>query len=73
MDSASRSRAITLPFSWSYSSIGFPVRHATWGNKVEIVEPISLRERLTTELRVALAHHEEPLRFAYTVATKKVS
>src|ERR1700730_5544575 len=26
MASASRSRAITLPFSWSYSSIGFPVR-----------------------------------------------
>ena len=28
MASASRSRAITLPFSWSYSSIGFPVRRA---------------------------------------------
>jgi hypothetical protein len=25
---SSRSRAITLPFSWSYSSIGFPVRRA---------------------------------------------
>jgi len=34
-----------------------------WGNKIEIVEPVSLREQLTTELRVALAHHEEPLRF----------
>jgi predicted DNA-binding transcriptional regulator YafY len=44
-----------------------------WGNKVEIVEPVSLRERLTTELRVALAHHEEPLRFTYTAGTKKVS
>lgn len=44
-----------------------------WGNKVEIIEPVSLRERLTTELRVALAHHEEPLRFAYTVSSKKVS
>ena len=44
-----------------------------WGNKIEIIEPVSLRERLATELRVALAHHEEPLRFAYTVATKKVS
>jgi predicted DNA-binding transcriptional regulator YafY len=39
----------------------------TWGNKVEIVEPVSLRETLATELRVALAHHEEPLRFSYTV------
>ena len=28
MASASLSRAITLPFSWSYSSIGFPVRRA---------------------------------------------
>jgi hypothetical protein len=28
MDSASRSRAITLPFSSSYSSIGFPVQRA---------------------------------------------
>jgi hypothetical protein len=28
MASASRSKAITLPFSWSYSSIGFPVRRA---------------------------------------------
>lgn len=44
-----------------------------WGNKVEIVEPVSLRERLTTELRVALAHHEEPLRFTYTVPTEKGS
>ncbi|MDP2781068.1 YafY family protein [Devosia sp.] len=44
-----------------------------WGNKVEIIEPVSLREQLTTELRVALAHHEEPLRFAYTVPTRKGS
>lgn len=43
-----------------------------WGNKIEIVEPVSLRERLTTELRVALAHHEEPLRFTYTVPAQKV-
>ena len=28
MASASRSRAITLPLSWSYASIGFPVRRA---------------------------------------------
>lgn len=45
----------------------------SWGNKVEIVEPVTLRERLTTELRVALAHHEEPLRFTYTLPAKKVS
>jgi predicted DNA-binding transcriptional regulator YafY len=43
----------------------------TWGNKIEIVEPVSLRQQLTTELRVALAHHEEPLRFTYTIDTKK--
>lgn len=28
MASASRRRVITLPVSWSYSSIGFPVRRA---------------------------------------------
>ena len=44
-----------------------------WGNKIEIVEPVSLRQQMTTELRVALAHHEEPLRFVYTVDTKKAS
>jgi predicted DNA-binding transcriptional regulator YafY len=44
-----------------------------WGNKIEVIEPISLRQLMTTELRVALAHHEEPLRFAYTVDTKKIS
>jgi predicted DNA-binding transcriptional regulator YafY len=45
----------------------------TWGNKIEIVEPISLRQQLTTELRVALAHHEEPLRFGYNLDSKKAS
>ena len=45
----------------------------TWGNKIEIVEPLSLRQQMTTELRVALAHHEEPLRFTYTLGNKKVS
>ena len=29
MASGPRSRAIALPFSWSYSSIGFPVRRVT--------------------------------------------
>lgn len=42
-----------------------------WGNKVEIVEPVSLREQLTTDLRVALAHHEGPLLFAYDLPLKK--
>lgn len=42
----------------------------TWGNKIEIVEPVSLRQLVTTELRVALAHHEEPLRFSYAVNAK---
>lgn len=45
----------------------------TWGNKIEIVEPVSLRQQLTTELRVALAHHEEPLRFGYNLDSKKAS
>jgi predicted DNA-binding transcriptional regulator YafY len=44
-----------------------------WGNKIEIVEPVSLRQQMTTELRVALAHHEEPLRFTYTLDEKKAS
>jgi predicted DNA-binding transcriptional regulator YafY len=37
----------------------------SWGTKIEIVQPASLRERIATELRAALAHHEEPLRFNY--------
>jgi predicted DNA-binding transcriptional regulator YafY len=45
----------------------------TWANKVAIVEPVSLREQISTELRVALAHHEEPLRFAYAANTRKAS
>jgi predicted DNA-binding transcriptional regulator YafY len=45
----------------------------TWGNKIEIVEPVSLRQQITTELRAALAHHEEPLRFTYVLNTKKAS
>ena len=45
----------------------------SWGNKIEIVEPVSLRQQLTTELRVALAHHEEPLRFGYNLDSKKAS
>jgi len=45
----------------------------TWGNKIEIVEPVFLRQQITTELRAALAHHEEPLRFTYIVDSKKAS
>ena len=45
----------------------------SWGNKIEIVEPVSLRQQMTTELRVALARHEEPLRFTYTLDTTKSS
>lgn len=37
----------------------------TWGNKIEIISPVSLREQMTTELRVALAQHEEAPRFEY--------
>ena len=45
----------------------------TWGNKIEIVEPVSLRQQITTEMRAALAHHEEPLRFTYVLDSKKAS
>lgn len=45
----------------------------TWGNKIEIVEPVALRQQTTTELRAALAHHEEPLRFTYVLDSKKAS
>jgi len=45
----------------------------TWGNKIEIVEPASLRQQITTEMRAALAHHEEPLRFTYVLDSKKAS
>lgn len=45
----------------------------TWGNKIAIVEPVSLRELISTELRVALAQHEEPLRYSYEPITKKAS
>ena len=36
----------------------------SWGNKIEIVEQVSLRRQMITELRGALAHHEELPRFA---------
>jgi predicted DNA-binding transcriptional regulator YafY len=45
----------------------------TWGNRIEIVEPVSLRQWMTTELRVALDHHEAPLRFTYILDNKKAS
>jgi predicted DNA-binding transcriptional regulator YafY len=45
----------------------------TWGNKIEIVEPVSLRQDIITELRAAQAHHEEPLRFSYVLNSKKAS
>lgn len=45
----------------------------TWGNKIEIVEPVALRQQITTELRATLAHHEEPLRFTYVLDSKKAS
>ena len=30
----------------------------TWGNRIQVVAPVSLRQLLTTELRVALDHHD---------------
>lgn len=41
-----------------------------WGNKVEIIEPVSLRQQMTTDLIATLAHHQEPLRHTHTI--KKV-
>jgi predicted DNA-binding transcriptional regulator YafY len=38
-----------------------------WGHQIEIIAPVSLRERMTTELRVALSRHEEPPRLSATV------
>jgi predicted DNA-binding transcriptional regulator YafY len=38
-----------------------------WGNQIEIIAPVSLRERMATELRVALSRHEEPPRLSLTV------
>lgn len=38
----------------------------TWGNKIEVVAPTSLRETLATELRVALAQHEGLPRYGRT-------
>jgi predicted DNA-binding transcriptional regulator YafY len=39
----------------------------SWGNKVEIIEPVSLRQSMTSDLTVTLAHHREPLRYVHTV------
>jgi predicted DNA-binding transcriptional regulator YafY len=38
-----------------------------WGNQIEIIAPVSLRELMTTELRAALSRHEELPRFSLTV------
>jgi len=38
-----------------------------WGNKVEIIEPVSLRQQMTTDLTATLAHHQEPLRHTHTI------
>lgn len=42
----------------------------TWSNKIEIVAPVSLRERMATELRVALAQHEGVPRYPLVVPEK---
>lgn len=39
----------------------------SWGHKIEIVAPVSLRELMATELRVALGQHEGPPRYSLTV------
>jgi predicted DNA-binding transcriptional regulator YafY len=45
----------------------------SWGNKVEIVQPASLRQQMINELRGALSHHEEPPRLARSVDCKEAS
>ena len=45
----------------------------SWGNKIEIIAPVSLRELMATELRVALAQHENAPRFQQVVADKSSS
>jgi predicted DNA-binding transcriptional regulator YafY len=35
----------------------------TWGNRIQVLAPVSLRQLLTTELRVALDHHDAPPRY----------
>ncbi|NPV22117.1 helix-turn-helix transcriptional regulator [Bradyrhizobium aeschynomenes] len=42
----------------------------SWGHKIEIVAPTSLRELMATELRVALSRHENPPLY---VETKEIS
>ena len=39
----------------------------SWGDKIEIIGPASLREQMLAELRGALAHHEAPLRVSQAV------
>jgi predicted DNA-binding transcriptional regulator YafY len=43
----------------------------TWGNKIEIVAPVSLRLLMTTELRVSLGQHDAEPRYAMTVGAKQ--
>jgi predicted DNA-binding transcriptional regulator YafY len=31
----------------------------SWGNKIEIIEPVSLRQKMVAELRSTLAHHDD--------------
>jgi len=42
----------------------------SWGNKIEIISPVSLRERMATELKVALAQHEGAPRYSLVVPEK---
>lgn len=39
----------------------------SWGSKVEIIEPVTLRQLMTSDLTATLAHHREPLRYVHTV------
>ena len=39
----------------------------SWGSKIEIIEPVSLRQSMTSDLTEALAHHREPLRYEHIV------
>jgi predicted DNA-binding transcriptional regulator YafY len=45
----------------------------TWGTKIVVLEPASLRDTLTTELRTTLHQYDEPLLYTYNLDAKKLS
>ncbi|HLK84219.1 MAG TPA: WYL domain-containing protein [Xanthobacteraceae bacterium] len=45
----------------------------SWSNKIEILQPASLRQQMIAELQNTLAHHEGRLRFTESIDSKKAS